>query len=131
MLFRSYVPGSILRVKVDSTVQATWGSRSVADVYFENSPVFKLAPEAVAQGKVRPLAWFGEEPPLRSGWAWGQQYLKGGVAAFEASVGKGTLVCYGPEITFRGQSHGTFRFLFNQLTSTSPSPRITAEDTKR
>ncbi|MFM7195756.1 MAG: M14 metallopeptidase family protein, partial [Bacteroidota bacterium] len=121
-----YVPGSILRVKVDSTVQATWGSRSVANVYFENSPVFKLAPEAVAQGKIRPLAWFGEEPPLRSGWAWGQQYLKGGVAAFEASLGKGSLVCYGPEITFRGQSHGTFRFLFNQLTAVAPAPRIAA-----
>jgi len=125
-----YVPGSILRVKVDSTVQATWGARSVADVYFENSPVFKLAPEAVAQGKVRPLAWFGEEAPLRSGWAWGQQYLKGGVAAFEATIGKGSLVCYGPEITFRGQSHGTFRFLFNQLTSTSPATRITMEGSK-
>jgi hypothetical protein len=31
-------------------------------------------------------------------------------------VGKGNLVVFGPEITFRSQTHGTFKFLFNQLT---------------
>jgi hypothetical protein len=119
-----YVPGSILRVKLDSTVSATWGMRSKTDVYFENSPVFKLSPEAIAQGTIRPLAWFGEEAPLRSGWAWGQEYLKGGVVAFEASVGKGKLLTFGPEITFRGQAHGTFRMLFNQLIDGAASPKI-------
>lgn len=110
-----YVPGSILRIKLDSTQRATWGMPNRADVYFQNSPVFRLAPDAVVSGTVKPLAWFGEEPPLRSGWAWGQSYLKGAVVAFEASVGKGKLYTFGPEITFRGQSHGTFRLLFNAL----------------
>lgn len=122
-----YVPGSILRVQIDSTQQATWGMPSKADVYFENSPVFKLAPEAVAQGRIKPLAWFNDEAPLRSGWAWGQTYLKGGVAAFEASVGKGKLITFGPEITFRGQAHGTFKLLFNELIQTSEAPRINME----
>lgn len=119
-----YVPGSILRVKLDSTVSATWGMRSKTDVYFENSPVFKLSPEAISQGNIRPLAWFGEEAPLRSGWAWGQEYLKGGVVAFEASIGKGKLLTFGPEITFRGQAHGTFRMLFNQMLDGAVSPKI-------
>jgi Zinc carboxypeptidase len=122
-----YVPGSILRVQLDSTQQATWGMASKADVYFENSPVLKLAPEAVAQGKVKPLAWFTDEPPLRSGWAWGQAYLKGGVVAFEAQVGNGKLVTFGPEITFRGQAHGTFKLLFNQLLQTGDVPRVSLE----
>jgi hypothetical protein len=52
---------------------------------------------------------------LRSGWAWGQAYLKDGVAAFVANVGKGKLYAFGPEITFRGQAQGTFKLLFNQL----------------
>ena len=25
----------------------------------------------------RPVGWIGTDTPLRSGWAWGQQYLKG------------------------------------------------------
>jgi hypothetical protein len=30
-------------------------------------------------------------------------------------VGRGTLVLLGPEVTFRGQPHGTFKFLFNGI----------------
>jgi hypothetical protein len=52
---------------------------------------------------------------LRSGWAWGQTYLEGGVAIAEATVGRGTLVLLGPEVTFRAQPHGTFKFLFNGI----------------
>lgn len=109
-----YIPGSILQIQVDNSSPANYGMGNTADVLFNNSPVFKLAPEAALLG-VKPLAWFGNEAPLRSGWAWGQQYLKNGVVAFEAQVGKGKLYAYGPEITFRGQSHGTFKMLFNGL----------------
>ncbi|MFT3827693.1 MAG: M14 family metallopeptidase [Chitinophagaceae bacterium] len=110
-----YIPGSVLQVSVDSTQKATWGFNSVADVYFDGSPVFTLAPDAVSKGTLTPLAWFPNNKPLRSGWAWGQSYLQGGVTAFEANVGAGKLYAFGPEITFRSQTHGTFKMLFNQL----------------
>ena len=109
-----YIPGSVLEIHVDDSSPVNFGMGQTADVLFNNSPVFKLAPDAALNG-VKPLAWFGTEETLRSGWAWGQQYLKNGVAAFEAKVGKGTLYAFGPEITFRGQSHGTFKMLFNNL----------------
>ena len=64
---------------------------------------------------VRPVAWFDSATPLRSGWAYGQGYLKGGVVVVDASVGKGKLLLFGPEITFRAQPHGTFKFLFNGI----------------
>lgn len=117
-----YVPGSVLRVKLDSTQSATWGMSNEADVYFDNSPVFTLAPDAVVQGKVKPLMWFGEENPLRSGWVWGANYLKGGVVAFEAPVGKGKLYSFSPEITFRAQAQGTFKLLFNELVRVEEVP---------
>jgi hypothetical protein len=79
------------------------------------SPVFKLQPDAIAQQVVKPLAWYASDKTLRSGWAFGQAYLQDGVAAFEAKVGAGKLFVYGPEITFRGQVHSTFKLLFNQL----------------
>jgi hypothetical protein len=84
------------------------------DVFFENSPVLQLHPDAGLRG-VKPVAWFDSRTPLRSGWAWGQHYLDGGAAAVEASVGKGKVILFGPEITFRAQPHGTFKFLFNGI----------------
>lgn len=110
-----FIPGSILRVTLDSSQQATWGMPTLTDVYFDSSPVFKLAPEAIAKGLVKPLMWFPNDKPLRSGWAWGQAYLRDGVTAFMAPVGAGKLYAFGPEITFRAQSQGTFKLLFNQL----------------
>ncbi|WP_461485223.1 M14 family metallopeptidase [Pedobacter sp.] len=107
-----YVPGSVLSVKTDTKLPANWGLDEDTDVYFDNSPVFKLTG---ADAKVKPLAWFATDKPLRSGWAWGQAYLKNGIAAFEADYGKGKLFAFGPEITFRSQTHGTFKWLFNQL----------------
>jgi len=64
---------------------------------------------------VNPIAWFPNAEPLRSGWALGQNYLNGGNTVFEASVGKGKVYLIGPDITFRGQSHGSFKFLFNSI----------------
>mgnify|MGYP002223827489 CR=1 FL=1 len=110
-----YIPGSILKVSVDSTLQSAYGMNTKADVYFDASPVFNILPEAQAKGNIKPVAWFADVQSLRSGWAWGQSYLSGGVAAFEATVGKGKLFAFGPEITFRAQPYGTFKFLFNGL----------------
>ncbi|MBN9383209.1 MAG: peptidase [Chitinophagaceae bacterium] len=110
-----YVPGSVLQVNVDSTQQAGWGMGSKADVYFEQSPVFNISPSTYTSGEIKPLAWFATDKPLRSGWAWGQAYLRNGIAAFVASVGKGKLYAFGPEITFRAQTHGVFKFLFNEM----------------
>jgi len=109
-----YVPGSVLRVKVDTAHALSQGLRADTDVYFDNSPVFTLPADAQARG-LTPIAWFDSATPLRSGWAWGQQHLQGGVAIAEARVGAGRLVLFGPEITFRSQPHGTFKFLFNGI----------------
>ena len=109
-----YVPGSVLEMYVDNSVPINYGMGDKAYIMFNRSPVFKLAPTAGNMG-VKPIAWFGEEEPLKSGWAWGQSYLKNGVTAFEAQLGKGKLYAFGPEITFRAQSHGTFKMLFNGL----------------
>ena len=109
-----YVPGSILRVAVDASNPLAHGLPAQLDVFFDNSPVFTLDPQASLKG-VRPVAWFESAAPLRSGWAWGQGYLNGGVAIADAQVGKGRLLLFGPEIAFRAQPHGTFKFLFNGI----------------
>ena len=109
-----YVPGSILRVAVDKKNPVAAGLPSQVDVFFDNDPVFRLKPDAALKG-THAIAWFDNPTPLRSGWAWGQNYLEGGAAAVESTVGKGKVYLFGPEITFRGQPHGTFKFLFNGI----------------
>ena len=118
-----YIPGSILRVAVDTTAPSAAGSEDRIDVFFNNSPVFRLAP--AARG-VRPVMWFDSGTPLRSGWAWGQNYLEGGITAFEATIGEGRIYAFGPEITFRAQPHGTFKFLFNGIYQASGKGAVTA-----
>jgi hypothetical protein len=91
------------------------------DVFYDNSPLFRLDPEAAMKG-VRPIAWFETATPLRSGWAYGQSYLEGGILGIDAPVGRGRLLLYTPEITFRAQPHGTFKFLFNGIYLAGQTP---------
>jgi hypothetical protein len=109
-----FIPGALLNVAVDNTNPLAFGMEKQAIVMFDNSPVLELDPDAAMKG-VKPVAWFADKEPLRSGWAWGQHHLQGGVAAVEASLGKGKVFLFGPEITFRAQPHGTFKFLFNSI----------------
>jgi hypothetical protein len=109
-----FVPGSVLTAKVDTLHPLAAGMRERTDVFFDNNPVFTLGPGADAAG-LKAFAWFDSPAPLHSGWAWGQQYLNGGVVAIDAPVGKGHLVLYGPEILQRAQPHGTFKLLFNAI----------------
>jgi hypothetical protein len=109
-----YVPTSVLRVRVDTSHPLAWGLGEEADVTFANSPTFRI-PESAGMNGLKRVAWFDSKKPLRSGWAWGQENLEGGVAVAEAQVGKGRLVLFGPQITFRAQPHGTFRLLFNGI----------------
>jgi hypothetical protein len=106
-----FVPGSLLGARVDTTHPLAAGMRPRADMFFDNSPVFR----APSDPSVRVIASFDSTTPLRSGWAWGQHYLSGGVAALDVRVGKGRVVLYGPEILQRAQPHGTFKLLFNAL----------------
>jgi hypothetical protein len=101
-------------VRVDNANPLAYGIGEKLDVFFDNSPVFRLRPDASIKD-VKPVAWFESDKPLRSGWAWGQKYLQDGVAVAEANIGRGKVFIFGPEITFRGQPHGTFKFLFNGI----------------
>jgi hypothetical protein len=110
---RHFVPGSVLEAAVDTKHAAAAGMPARVNFFFDNSPVFKLA--AGANENVRVIARFDSETPLKSGWAWGQNYLNGGIAAAEVVVGKGRVYLYGPEILHRAQPHGTFKLFFNAL----------------
>jgi hypothetical protein len=110
-----FVPASLLETRVDTTAPVAWGLGSSTIVMFDESPVFRVDQGAEVSGRVRPVAWFATASPLRSGWAWGQTYLEDGIAVATATVGRGKVYLFGPEITYRAQPHGTFKFLFNAI----------------
>jgi len=109
-----YVPGSILEARLDNTHPLAYGMPQRAMVFYDESPAFRLQPEA-AMKNVKPIAWYDSPTPLRSGWAWGQQYLDQAVSIVEAPVGKGHVVLFGNEVLWRAQPHGTFKLLFNGI----------------
>jgi hypothetical protein len=85
-------------------------------MFFDNSPAFRLLPEAGQKG-VKTVAWIDSPRPLKSGWAWGQQYLDQTSAIIDAPLGRGHVLLFGPEVAWRAQPHGTFKFLFNGVYS--------------
>jgi Zinc carboxypeptidase len=109
-----FIPGTLLEARVDNTNPLAYGIDEKTMIFFDHSPAFRLQSEAPLKG-VKAVAWIDSPNSLRSGWAWGQQYLDQAVEVLEAPVGKGHLVLFGPEITWRGQPHATFKFLFNGI----------------
>jgi hypothetical protein len=107
-----YVPGSVLRAEFDPANPVAYGMSPQADVYYDNSPVFRIAPGAAGASRV---GWFGQADPLRSGWGQGQAALNGSVAVADLSLGKGKVFLMGPEVVQRGQAHGAFKLLFNSV----------------
>ena len=105
-----FIPGSILEIQLDRSSPLTRGLPSPLDVMFSRSPVFRVG----SAPNVRSIGTYGAAP-LRSGWAWGQDYVGGGAAVIEADMGNGKLFVFGPEIAFRAQTHGTFPLLFNGI----------------
>ncbi len=111
---RYFVPGSLLDVRVDVESPVAHGLTERTNMFFDESPVWALTPQAATQG-IRRVAWYDSPTPLVSGWAWGQSALEGGLAVVEAPVGRGRVVLFAPEILQRAQPHGTFKLFFNSL----------------
>jgi len=111
-----YVPGSVLRIAVDPKNPVAHGYGDTADIFFDNSPVWKLNGAAAAGAPpVRVVGWFANGEPLRSGWAWGQKLLDKGIEVVETNVGQGRLFLFGNDLMFRSQPLGSYKFLFNAM----------------
>ena len=113
----STCPGAVLHDRASTTtIRSRTASATTLDVFFDNDPVFTLAPTPRRRA-CKAVGWFANATPLRSGWAWGQQYLDKGVEMIDATVGQGRLFLFGPEVLFRSQPHGNYKLFFNACTS--------------
>ncbi|HEV2672392.1 MAG TPA: M14 metallopeptidase family protein [Gemmatimonadales bacterium] len=119
-VLRFYAPGSIFgvllgRVEGGSRSPITVGLPDSLQIYFENSAAFSVS------GSARALATYPPKP-LRSGYARYQERLEGKAALVEIPVGSrgGRVILFGFRPLFRGQTHGTFKLLFNAVLLTAP-----------
>ncbi len=103
-----FIPGSILKANVDNTHPIAFGYEKETAIFFRRSPVFELE-----QGKS--VVSYPNENPLLSGWVNGEKYLFNKSAIVEVQFGKGKIILIGFPTIYRGQSHNTFRFLFNSI----------------
>lgn len=121
-----YIPGTLLRLKVDNTNPVAFGMPEETAAFFIHSPVFGVgrartrfeedtaaSPEK-PQG-VRVVAEYPTKDLLMSGWLLGERHIAGRAAVVEVTVEKGRTVLLGFRTQHRGQPHGTFKLLFNSI----------------
>ncbi len=107
-----YCPGSVLRVEVETAHPLARGYGAQTDAYFVNSAAFEVTDPARARVVAR---YAGRENVLRSGWLLGADKLAGRAALVEATHGRGRVVLFGFRPQHRGQTWGTFPFIFNAI----------------
>jgi len=118
-VLRFYAPGSIFGTVLGeggaggAGSSVTLGIHDSLKVYFESSAAFTVS------GPARALATYPREP-LRSGYARFQERLEGKAALVEAPLGSGRVILFGFRPQFRGQTHGTFKLLFNAVLLAAP-----------
>jgi hypothetical protein len=122
-----FVPGTLLRLRVDPAHPLGYGMPEDATAFFAHSPAFQVGREASRlerQRGIEPKApagvtvaasWAAEKDLLRSGWVLGGKHIAGKAAVVDAAVGDGRVVLLGLRAQHRGQPHGTFKLLLNAL----------------
>ncbi|HEX7294635.1 MAG TPA: hypothetical protein VF251_02705, partial [Pyrinomonadaceae bacterium] len=118
-----YVPGSILRIELDTTNPIAHGMPKQSIAWAEDSPVFELIDNAtianqysVPSSAVKVVAWYPRNgDPLLSGWLLGANRIKGKAALLEVKMGKGRLILFGFRPQYRAQSLATYPLFFNAL----------------
>jgi hypothetical protein len=110
-----YCPGSVLRIEVDKSHPLANGIAPLADAYFIDSAAFEVTDTARARIVARYAG--RKEDVLRSGYLLGAEKLAGRAALVEATLGKGRVILFGFRPQHRGQTWGTFPFIFNAIES--------------
>jgi hypothetical protein len=106
-----YCPGSVLRIEVDTSNPISRTMAKETDAYFINSSAF----DVTDSGKVQVVARYAKQEILRSGWLRGEEKIKDKVALAEVALGKGRIVLFGFRPQHRGQTWGTFPFIWNAI----------------
>ncbi len=109
-----YCPGSILRINVNTANPIAHTMAKETDAYFINSSAFEAT-----DNKVEVVARYAKDDVLRSGWLRGEDRIKDKIALAEVAMGKGRIVLFAFRPQHRGQTWGTFPFIWNAINLSS------------
>ncbi len=106
-----YIPGSILRLDVDTSQPVAAGMPEKSIAWVERGAMAY----DVGDTSVKVIARYGAGTPLLSGWALGQSHIAGQPALVEVPSGKGRVILFGFRPQYRGQTVATYPLLINAL----------------
>ncbi len=109
---RFFVPGSLLKISLDTTDPLAFGMPEETAIRFYNHPVMRLLPY---DRESRAVGFYKDENPLLSGWLIGPELLAGHTALAAVPLQNGRVVLFGFGVQSRAQTFGTFKLLFNAL----------------
>lgn len=123
-----FIPGSLIRAKVDTEKSLAYGMQEEVAASFSRSRAFKIyQPSYMGEGgkediekapapKAEIIVKFAEKDLLMSGWAQGEdKHLKGKAAMIDVQHGEGNVVLFSFRPQFRGQPRGTYKLIFNSI----------------
>jgi hypothetical protein len=121
-----FIPGSILRIALETAHPIAHYIPKESIAWFENSPAFELVQSSGSSPSERDesrtlnakiIATYPKDPKqiLLSGWALGAEKIAGKAALVEFTMGKGKIILFGFRPQYRGQSLATFPLFFNAI----------------
>ena len=104
-----YVPGSLLKVVLDTDNPIAFGLPREAPVFFQHNGAFEVS------GNAKSVATYPLGNPLLSGWILGHERLHGKTAVVDVPVGRGRIILLSIRPQFRAQARATYKLLFNSI----------------
>jgi hypothetical protein len=110
-----YIPGSILKTRIDTAHKIAREMPPESIAWFENSPVFEITTSDDTNVEI--IASYPSDPKdiLLSGWALGAEKIAGKAALVSINIGRGKIVLFGFRPQYRAQSLATFPLFFNAV----------------
>jgi len=102
-----YSPGSLLRMRVDTSSSLAYGVPADIAAWSEHSPAWDTQLPVAAR--------YPETGVLASGWLLGEKVIAGRASVIDAPMGAGHVVLFGMRPQYRAQSYLTFKLFFNAL----------------
>ena len=108
-----YAPGSIFRMRLDTSHPVAAGEPEETVAWFESGPAFDVRDPS----RVRVIGRYPERPEdvLMSGWVLGANQVAGKAALVEVRRGRGRVILFGFRPQYRAQSQATYPLLFNAI----------------
>jgi hypothetical protein len=104
-----YVPGSLLKIVLDTDNPIAYGMPREAAAFFQENAAFEVS------GNAKPVGSYPLTNPLMSGWILGEEKIYGKTAVVDVPVGRGRIILLSIRAQFRAQVRGTYKLLFNSL----------------